>query len=245
MTKAMTALQKDQLITDAAAAGLKVTRTSKDFTLHHPKSGQRRVTPGELRGLIAEAEELARAEALEAADEIRAQEEAGVTVTSEEPQAAPVQAQEAEEAPAPAPTPAAAEQSAQKAPKAEKAARAVTKYGPPCGGDIAHLSVATSADARNPLMHLAHKPKETHKNKEEAAAAGRRSKSNGWIAFLAQDATGEQYWVVATLNEAGVLTLDGQAVDLQLLEGKAAEAARAKVKAPRLQAKSQWVATAM
>ncbi|MFC4637013.1 hypothetical protein [Deinococcus hohokamensis] len=244
MTKAMTAAQKDALMSEAAALGLEVTRTSKEFFFNHPKSGKRRVTPGEIRGLIAETEDLARAEALEAANEIRAQEEAGVVVESEVPAAPQVEVEAAPAEPQPAPTepqaPAADVKPVKKAkaPKVEQSARVVLKYGPPCGGDIAHLSVATHAEARNPLMHVQAKPAATYKNKEEAAAAGRRLKGTGWIAFLAH-ADGEQFWALATLAD-GQLTLDGQPVALQLLEGQAAEVARAKVKAARLQAKSQW-----
>lgn len=223
MTKtSMTAADKDALIAAAAEAGLTVTRTSKDFFLGEGEGAQR-VTPGEIKRLIAEAQadEQARAEALEVAEQIRAQEAAGQVVESEGPA-----------------------EVAQPTTPAEPA-RVVIRYGPPCGGDIGHLEVATSEHARNPIVHLALPVATRHKSKDEAAAAGRRAGARGHLAFLAQDETGEQFWAVANVAEQGHLTLDDTPIDLTLLEGRAAEDARAKVKGARNQAKAQWLASAV
>ncbi|GAA5514898.1 hypothetical protein Dcar01_03662 [Deinococcus carri] len=236
MTKTpMTAADKDALIAESAAAGLTVTRTSKDFFLGEGE-GRQRVTPGEIKRLIlqaqeeAEAEEVARAEALALADELRVEEQEGAAVEVEvtpvaEPEAVPA-------APTPAPT-------------AEKASKVVIKWGPPCGGNLAGLAAAEHDEGRNPLVHLSFTPSSTHKTKEAAAAAGRQACKTGWLAALAQDHEGAQFWVVACLNERGNLVLDGQEVRLELLSGQEAEAYREKVKGARNQAKAQWVAQAV
>lgn len=119
------------------------------------------------------------------------------------------------------------------------------KWGPPCGGDLKNLPAATHEEGRNPIVHLSFTPAATHKNKEEAAAAGRRSGQMGWLAALAQDSDGTQFWIMATANERGNLVLDGQEVRLELLTGKEAVAYREKVKGTRNQAKAQWVAQAV
>ncbi|GHG36011.1 hypothetical protein GCM10017784_32650 [Deinococcus indicus] len=266
MTKAMTAAQKDQLLADAKAVGLYVTRTSTDFHLT-TNDGKTRVTPGELRRLIAQAEEMGRDEAFEAAAEIRAELEANADQgepdtledaleTALEGAATPAPEGEAVEAPAtPAepgqaptePTPV-SEATAAKAkrtatPKADatdRPARPVIKYGPPCGGDVSGLPVATSDEARNPLMHLDAKPQTVYASKELAAAAGRAlSKGTAWLAFLAAAPDGETFWALAVLQD-GQLILDGQAVTVTLLDGEAADDARARVVQGRLKAKAQW-----
>ncbi|GAA5513674.1 hypothetical protein Dcar01_02418 [Deinococcus carri] len=238
MTKTpMTAADKDALIAEAAAAGLTVTRTSKDFFLGESE-GRQRVTPGEIKRLIlqaqqeAEAEEVARAEALALADELRAEEQEG-TAVEEAPVAEPMA--ELEAAPA-ASTP---------APTAEKASKVVIKWGPPCGGNLAGLAAAACDEGRNPIVHLGFTPSSTHKTKEAAAAAGRQACKSGWLAALAQDHEGAQFWVVACLNERGHLVLDGQEVRLEPLTGQEAEAYRQKVQGARNQAKAQWVAQAV
>ncbi|GAA0508195.1 hypothetical protein [Deinococcus depolymerans] len=266
MTKAMTAAQKDQLLAEAKAAGLYVTRTSTDFHLT-TNDGKTRVTPGELRRLIAQAEEMGRDEAFEAAAEIRA--ELGANADQGEPDtledaletaldgaAAPAPEGEVVEAPAapaepeqttaePAPareaTPAKAKRAAKpKADTTDKPARAVIKYGPPCGGDVSALAVATSDEARNPLMHLDAKPQAVYASKDLAAAAGRAlSKGTAWLAFLAATPDGETFWALVTV-EGGQLVLDGQAVTVTLLDGGAADDARARVVQGRLKAKAQW-----
>lgn len=262
MTKAMTAAQKDQLLADAKAVGLYVTRTSTDFHLT-TNEGKTRVTPGELRRLIAQAEEMGRDEAFEAAAEIRAELEAnadqgepdtledaletaleGAAAVAPEGEvvevpATPAESEQTTAAPAPVSeaTPAKAKRAAK--PKADKPARAVIKYGPPCGGDVSSLLVATSDEARNPLMHLDAKPQAVYASKELAAAAGRAlGKDATWIAFLALAGT-ETFWALAALQD-GQLTLDGQPVEVTLLEGAAADAARGKVQQARLKAKAQW-----
>ena len=266
MTKTMTAAQKDQLLADAKAAGLYVTRSSTDFHLT-TNDGKRRVTPGEIRRLIAEAEEAGRVEAFETADEIR--EELAANANQGEPDtledaletaldgaATPAPegevvetlaaTAEPEQAPA-APTPVseATPAKAKRAPKpkadaADKPKRAVITYGPPCGGSsLSVLAVATSDDARNPLMHLDAKPGTVYASKELAAAAGRAlGKDATWIAFLALAGT-ETFWALAVLQD-GQLTLDGQPVEVTLLEGAAADAARGKVQQARLKTKAQW-----
>ncbi len=240
MTKTpTTAAHKDALIAEAATHGLTITRTSKDFFLGEGEDRQR-VTPTEIYRLIEDAKtaEAERVEALAAADELREQEEAEAPVEALEAPAAevegasPVQPAEAPEAPTtPAPAPA-----------AEKAAKVVIKWGPPCGGDLAALPAATHDEGRNPIVHLDFTPSVTYKSKEEAGAAGRRSGKAGWMAGLAQDAAGTQFWIVAALNAEGQLELDGRAVQLELLTGKEADACRQKVKGQRNQAKAQWVA---
>lgn len=257
MTKAMTAAQKDQLLADAKAVGLYVTRTSTDFHLT-TNDGKTRVTPGELRRLIAQAEEMGRDEAFEAAAEIRAELEAnadqgepdtledaletaleGAATPAPEGEVVEVAATPAEpEQTTAEPTPA-SEATPAKA-KADKPARAVIKYGPPCGGDVSALAVATSDEARNPLMHLDAKPQAVYASKELAAAAGRAlGKGAAWIAFLAAAPDGETFWTLATVQD-GQLTLDGQAVTVNLLDGEAADDARARVVQGRLKAKAQW-----
>lgn len=263
MTKAMTAAQKDQLLADAKAVGLYVTRTSTDFHLT-TNDGKTRVTPGELRRLIAQAEEMGRDEAFEAAAEIRAELEANADQgepdtledaleTALEGAATPAPEGEAVETPAtpaepeqttadPTPaseaTPAQAKRAAK--PKTDKPARAVIKYGPPCGGDVSALPVATSDEARNPLMHLQAKPQAVYTSKELAAAAGRAlGQGAAWLAFLAAAPDGETFWALATVED-GQLTLDGQAVTVTLLDGEAADYARARVVQGRLKAKAQW-----
>lgn len=263
MTKAMTAAQKDQLLADAKAVGLYVTRTSTDFHLT-TNDGKTRVTPGEIRRLIAQAEEAGRQEAFETAAEIRAEldanadqgepdtledvletalEGAATPAPEGEVVAAPATPAEPEQTPAePAPvseaTPAKAKRAAK--PKADKPVRAVIKYGPPCGGDVSGLAVATSEEARNPLMHLDAKPSTVYASKELAAVAGRAlSKGTAWLAFLAAAPDGETFWALAVLQD-GQLTLDGQAVTVTLLDGEAADDARARVVQGRLKAKAQW-----
>ena len=263
MTKAMTAAQKDQLLAEAKAVGLYVTRTSTDFHLT-TNDGKTRVTPGELRRLIAQAEEMGRDEAFEAAAEIRAELEANAdqgepdtledtlktalegaaTPTPEgevvEVSATPAEPEQttAEPAPASEATPAKAKRTAK--PKGDKPARAVIKYGPPCGGDVSALTVATSDEARNPLMHLDAKPQTVYASKELAAAAGRAlGQGAAWLAFLAATPDGETFWALVTV-EGGQLLLDGQAVTVNLLDGEAADNARARVVQGRLKAKAQW-----
>lgn len=263
MTKAMTAAQKDQLLAEAKAVGLYVTRTSTDFHLT-TNDGKTRITPGELRRLIAQAEEMGRDEAFEAAAEIRAELEAnadqgepdtladaletaleGAAAVAPEGEVVEVPATPAEpeqttaaHTPANEATPAKAKRAAK--PKADKPARAVIKYGPPCGGDVSGLPVATSDEARNPLMHLDAKPQTIYASKELAAAAGRAlSKGTAWLAFLAAAPDGETFWALVTV-EGGQLLLDGQAVTVTLLDGEAADDARARVVQGRLKAKAQW-----
>ena len=266
MTKAMTAAQKDQLLAEAKAAGLYVTRTSTDFHLT-TNDGRTRVTPGEIRRLIAQAEEMGRDEAFEAAAEIRAElaanagqgepdtledaletalEGAAVPTPEAEPVAAtatPAEPEQTTAAPtlASEATPAKAKRTAKpKVDAADKPARAVIKYGPPCGGDVSALAVATSDEARNPLMHLDAKPSTVYASKELAAAAGRAlSKGTAWLAFLAAAPDGETFWALAVLQD-GQLTLDGQAVTVTLLDGEAADDARARVVQARLKTKAQW-----
>ncbi|MGM9321476.1 hypothetical protein [Deinococcus aquaticus] len=266
MTKAMTAAQKDQLLAEAKAVGLYVTRSSTDFHLT-TNDGKTRVTPGELRRLIAQAEEMGRNEAFQAAAEIRAELEANadqgepdtlegaletvlegaaavapegevveVPATPAEPEQTPAEPTPASEA-----TPAKVKRAAKpKADATDKPARAVIKYGPPCGGDVSALAVATSDEARNPLMHLDAKPQAVYASKELAAAAGRAlGKGAAWIAFLAAAPDGETFWALATVQD-GQLTLDGQAVTVNLLDGEAADDARARVVQGRLKAKAQW-----
>lgn len=266
MTKAMTAAQKDQLLADAKAVGLYVTRTSTDFHLT-TNDGNRRVTPGEIRRLIAEVEETGRAEAFETADEIRAELDAnadqGEPDTLEdaletaldgaatpapegevvETPATPAEPKQTTTAPTPASeaTPTKAKRTAKpKADATDNQKRTVITYGPPCGGSsLSALAVATSDDARNPLMHLDAKPSTVYASKELAAAAGRAlGKDATWIAFLALAGT-ETFWALADLQD-GQLTLDGQPVEVTLLEGAAADAARGKVQQARLKTKTQW-----
>ncbi|KQR40726.1 hypothetical protein ASF71_00735 [Deinococcus sp. Leaf326] len=261
----MNAADKDALIAAAAEAGITITRTSKDFFLGEGHNRER-VTPGQIRALIAEAqtEQQARAEALEAAAEIREQE-----AEQTEPEVAPVVEMAAEAAPEPEQVPdvevaAEAPQDAQDAapevspaPEAQpetpapaaapaKAKRTPVLYGPPCGGQIAHLAVATSEHARNPIVHLGELTAPRLKNKEEAAAEGRRTGAVGHIAFLAQDKAGEQFWSVAVVDaEGGNLKLSGAEIDLTLLEGQAADDARDRVVGARNKAKAQWQAAAV
>lgn len=90
----MTAADKDALIA-AAAVGLTITRTSKDFFLEDGDD-KARVTPGEIKRLIAEAQLRAahqadeRAETLALADEIREQEAGSQVAAVEEESAEPV-----------------------------------------------------------------------------------------------------------------------------------------------------------
>lgn len=246
----VTAAEKDALIAAAAKAGITITRTSKDFFLGEGE-GRERVTPGQIRALITEAqgEQQARAEAMEAAAEIRAQEAAGETVAEPAPAAevAPEIAQEPQEA-APEAAPAPEVQPEAPAPAAApvKPKRVAVLYGPPCGGQIAHLAVATSEHARNPIVHLGELAAPRLQNKEAAAAEGRRTGTLGHVAFLAQDKTGEQFWSVATVDaEGGNLKLGGAEINLTLLEGQAADDARARVKGERNKAKAQWQAVAV
>ncbi|SEI66013.1 hypothetical protein SAMN04488058_101267 [Deinococcus reticulitermitis] len=214
-----TAADRDTLISAAQAAGLPATRTAKDFFIGEGEA-QERVTPARLIALIHEAQREARerAEAFEAAEAIRAEIEVG---------------EEETEAPGPVAT------ADPPAPQAGKPAGRIIKYGPPCGGDVSGLAVAVSDEARNPLMHLQAKPRETYATKDAAAAAGRQlGKGAAWIAFLAL-ADGETFWALATVQE-GELRLDGQAVTLSLLQGEAAEAARARVEQGRLKTKTHW-----
>ncbi len=105
--------------------------------------------------------------------------------------------------------------------------------------------VAAHDEGRNPIVHVDFTPGVTYKSKEEAGAAGRRSGKAGWVAGLAQDAAGTQFWIVAALNADGQLELDGRTVQLELLTGKAADTFRQKVKGQRNQAKAQWIARAV
>lgn len=259
MTKAMSAAQKDQLLADAKAVGLYVTRTSTDFHLT-TNDGKRRVTPGEIRRLITEAEEAGRQEAFETAAEIRAELDANADQsepdsledaldTALDGAATPAPGGEVVETPATpaAPTPASEATPAKakrtvtpKADATDRPRRIVITYGPPCGGgNLSALAVATSDDARNPLMHLDAKPSTVYASKELAAAAGRAlGKDATWIAFLALAGT-ETFWALAVLQD-GQLTLDGQPVAVTLLEGAAADAARGKVQQARLKTKAQW-----
>lgn len=227
-TAPMTAADRDALIAQATAAGVTAERTAKDFFLGTGED-RVRVTPGQLKTLIAEEQE--RREAFAAAEELRTQ----VEVTTPAPEETPVKVEPAPEAEQP---------EAQPTPQAQPS-KAVIRFGPPCGGDIAHLDVATSAEARNPLLHLDVPVQAKHKTKAEAAAAGKQHGGRGFLAFLAQDAQGEQFWVVATVDADGRLQLDGTEVTLNMLEGEAAEAARAKLKGERVKAKSQWLAQAV
>ncbi|MBB5234507.1 hypothetical protein [Deinococcus budaensis] len=263
MTKLpVTAADKDALIASAAAVGIKVTRTSKDFFLEDGDD-KARVTPTEIKRLIADAqlqaahEEDERAEALALADEIREQEASGdVTdevevLPGEAPALQSVPVEEAVEAPADPKTSNHAQRVGglrpikEAKPKTEKAAKVVVKWGPPCGGDLGGVPAALHEEGRNPIVHLSFTPASTHKNKEEAAAAARRGSTAGWLAALAQDVDGTQFWIVATTNERGNLVLDGQEVRLELLTGKEAETYREKVKNARFKTKSQWVAQAI
>ncbi|WP_339096157.1 hypothetical protein WDJ50_02390 [Deinococcus sp. VB142] len=237
MTKATpkTAADRDALIAAALNAGLDATRTAKDFFV----AGER-VTPAQLIALTDEArrEAEARAEAFEAAEAIRAEVEMGEgdledQLDFEEP--GPVAevvviggklaevAAPADDSPV---TPA-------------KPARGVIKYGPPCGGDIAHLPIAISPEAQNPLVHLRVTATTTYKTKAEAAAAGKAS-GKAFLAFLAVDTNLETAWVVATVGDEGQLEIDGQTVAAELLTGTEAEVARAKLDGKRLKEKSQW-----
>lgn len=241
MTKATpkTAADRDALIAAALNAGLDATRTAKDFFV----AGER-VTPAQLIALTDDArrEAEARAEAFEAAEAIRAEVEMGEAdledqlddlLDFEDPgpvaEVVVIKGKLAEVA-APADdspvTPA-------------KPARGVIKYGPPCGGDIAHLPIATSPEAQNPLVHLRVTATTTYKTKAEAAAAGKAS-GKAFLAFLAVDTNLETAWVVATVGDDGQLEIDGQTVAAELLTGTEAEAARAKLDGKRLKEKSQW-----
>jgi len=234
----MTAEAKDLLIAQAAEHGITVERTGKDFFLMTAGEHQR-VTPGQIKGFIAQAEELARleaeerAEALALADELRGQ-PVEEEVVVEEPEAEPV----VDEAPQAVPVPAAP------APAA-KPGKVVVQWGPPCGGDLSDVAAATSPEGDNPLVHLSWTPATTYRNKQEAAEAGKRL-GGGWLASLAQDAEGKQFWIVVRVGrDPGHLVLDGEAVRLELLTGQEAEAYREKVSGARFKSKAQWVAQAI
>lgn len=233
-TAPMTAADRDALIAQAIAAGLTAERTAKDFFVGTGED-RVRITPGQLKALITEEQE--RREAFAAAEELRAE------VASDAPEETPVAVEPALEAAQPE-AQIEAQTEAEPAPQAQPS-KAVIRFGPPCGGDIAHLNLATSAEARNPLLHLDVPVQSKHKTKADAAAAGKQHGGRGFLAFLAQDAQGEQFWVVATVDADGRLQLDGTEVTLNLLEGDAAEAARAKLKGERVKAKSQWLAQAV
>ena len=234
-----TAAERDALLAVALSAGLNATRTAKDFFV----AGER-VTPGQLAALTAEAEQEARdrAEAFEAAEAIRAEVEMGEgdledqlddLLDFEDPGAVAevvVESGKPVEVAAPA-------DDVQPAPS--KSARGVIKYGPPCGGDIAHLPIATSPEAQNPLVHLRVTATTTYKTKAEAAAAGKAS-GKAFLAFLAVNADLETAWVVATVGASGELEINGQTVAAELLTGTEADAARAKLDGKRLKEKSQW-----
>ena len=234
-----TAAERDALLAAALSAGLEATRTAKDFFV----AGER-VTPGQLAALTAEAEQEARdrAEAFEAAEAIRAEVEMGEgdledqlddLLDFEDPgPVAEVIVIEGKLAEVTAPA-----NEVQPAPV--KPARGVIKYGPPCGGDIAHLPIATSPEAQNPLVHLRVTATTTYKTKAEAAAAGKAS-GKAFLAFLAVNADLETAWVVATVGDEGQLEIDGQTVAAELLTGTEADAARAKLDGKRLKEKSQW-----
>ena len=231
-----TAAERDALLAAAQAAGLDATRTAKDFFV----AGER-VTPAQLVALTAEAEQeaQARAEAFEAAEAIRAEVEMSegdledqlAELLDDAPPVAEVIVENGQpvEVVSPADT----------QPEVVKPARGVIKYGPPCGGDIAHLPIATSPEAGNPLVHLRVTATTTYKTKAEAAAAGKAS-GKAFLAFLAVNADLETAWVVATVGDSGQLEIDGQTVAAELLTGNEAEAARAKLDGKRLKEKSQW-----
>ncbi|WP_104990840.1 hypothetical protein [Deinococcus sp. NW-56] len=234
----MTAQAKDLLIAQAAEHGITVERTSKDFFLL--TSGERqRVTPGQIKGFIAQAEELARleaeerAEALALADELRGQSvEEEAVVEEAEAESVTVEAPQAEPAPA-APV------------QAAKPSKIVVQWGPPCGGDLSAVAAATSPEGDNPIVHLSWTPATTYRNKQEAAEAGKRL-GGGWLASLAQDADGKQFWIVVRVGrDPGQLVLDGEAVRLELLTGQEAEAYRGKVSGARFKSKAQWIAQAV
>lgn len=232
MTKTLTtAADRDALIAEAAQYGVTITRTAKDF-FAEIEGTQTRVTPTQIRAMIADEQE--RRAAFEAAadrtSEAQTQEMATPAPVAAEPDAQPIPVQ----APATMPVPA-----------TEEPAKVVIKYGPPCGGTLAHLAIATSEDARNPLIHVDVPVSTRYKSKEEAAAAGRgqQTTDGGWLAFMAHDTQAEQFWALATVDATGQVLVDGQAVTLELLDDQAATAIRAKL-GKRLQAKSQWRATA-
>lgn len=232
-----TAADRDALLAAAVAAGLDATRTAKDFFV----AGER-VTPAQLIVLTddAQREADARAEAFEAAEAIRAEvemEEADLEdqlaeLLEDAPPVAEVVVENGQPVEVTAPA-------GEAQPQPAKPARSVIKYGPPCGGDIAHLPIATSPEAGNPLVHLRVSTQTTYKTKAEAAAAGKAS-GKAFLAFLAVDADLETGWVVATVGESGELEIDGQPVSAELMTGAEADAARAKLDGKRLKEKSQW-----
>lgn len=229
----MTAEAKDLLIAQAAEHGITVERTSKDFFL--VTAGERqRVTPGQIKGFIAQAEELARLEAEERAEALALADELRSQPVEEEAVVEEVEAEPAVEEPAPtAPV------------QAAKSGKAVIQWGPPCGGDLSAVAAATSPEGDNPLVHLSWTPATTYRNKQEAAEAGKRL-GGGWLASLAQDADGKQFWIVVRVGrDPGQLVLDGEAVQLELLTGQEAEAYREKVSGARFKSKAQWVAQAV
>lgn len=237
-----TAADRDALLSAAQAAGIPATRTAKDFFIGEGEA-QERVTPARLIALTLEAQREARerAEAFEAAEAIRAEVEMGESELEDQL----AQALEIEE---PGPVAEVVVVDGQLAevgaPAPQKPVKRVIKYGPPCGGDIAHLPIATSPEADNPLVHLRVLAKTSYKTKAEAAAAGKAS-GKGFLAFLAVNADLDTAWVVATVGEHGELEVDGQAVELRLLTGSDAEGARAKLGGKRLRDKSQWMAEAV
>lgn len=156
------AAEKDALIAVAALHGLTITRTSKDFFLHEGEA-QTRVTPSQIIVMIEEAkfEARERTEAFEAAEAIRAEVEMGEADTPKDQLDTAMGV-----------TPSATMVDTIAAP-----AKVVIKYGPPCGGQIAHLSIVALPESANPLMHLDFQPSTTFNNKEEARDHGRSTLS--------------------------------------------------------------------
>ena len=220
------AAEKDALIAEAADFGLTITRTSKNFYWHDGED-QVRVTPSRIIEMIEEVKEDARAEAFEAAEAIRAEVEMGEAATLEDQLEAALGVQPVTTTVDTAAAP----------------AKVVIKYGPPCGGQIAHLSIVSLPESANPLMHLDFQPATTFGSKEEARDHGRNACASGYLTFMAQHDT-KRFWVAACVHADGKLEVDGHLFTLALLTGVEADAARAKVQGARWQQKHQFQAVA-
>lgn len=222
-----TAAEKDALIAEAADFGLHITRTSKSFFWQDGED-QVRVTPGRIIEMIEEVKEdaRARAEAFEAAEAIRAEVEMSEATLEGQPDAALAQQPVSTTVDTTAP------------------AKAAIKYGPPYGGQIAHLGVVILPESANPLMHLHFQPTTTFSSKEDARDHGRHACANGYLTFMAQHGT-KRFWVAACVQADGKLEIDGHLFTLELLTGPAADAARAKVQGARWQQKNQFQAVAV
>ncbi len=231
-----TAAEKDALISRAAAFSIQITRTSKDFFLHDGDD-KARVTPGQIISLVEDAEREAqeKEEAFEAAEAIRAEVEMGEGDSLEDKlDVALGSAPAAKTAAVTTPVDTAEPQ----------AARAVAKYGPPCGGKIDHLSILTLPEAANPLFHMDFEPFVVFDSKEAARDYGRGLAADGFLAFMATY-EGRRFWAVASVAADGTVMVSGRVVTLSLLTGEEAAAARAKVQGARWQSKHQFQAVAV